>query len=212
MRERPSRSHPAEGVLIFRDQPTIVFATICSRKRRSHLANDSVHNALVESWRASRAWLVGFYLIMPDHIHLFCAPQSEQHTLEEWVSFCKRRLRRQLKTFEALFQAHSFHHRLRRDESYSEKWDYVRMNPLRAGLVSDRAGTTATMTMGAATATLITADITTHLTTPITAIYPPTEVRHSRQPCLSGGKRPRIVCGAFVEGRDRGAVASISGA
>ena len=30
-----------------------------------------------------------------------------------------------------------FHHRLRRDESYSEKWDYVRMNPVRAGLIAD---------------------------------------------------------------------------
>ena len=54
---------------------------------------------------------------MPDHIHLFCAPQNEDHTLEGWISFWKRRLRRQLKTFEALLQAHSFHHRLRRDES-----------------------------------------------------------------------------------------------
>ena len=43
----------------------------------------------------------------------------------------------QLRTSEALFQAHSFHHRLRRDESYSEKWDYVRMNPVRAGLTAD---------------------------------------------------------------------------
>jgi len=74
---------------------------------------------------------------MPDHIHLFCAPQNEDHTLEGWISFWKRRLRRQLKTFEALLQAHSFHHRLRRDESYSEKWDYVRMNPVRAGLIAD---------------------------------------------------------------------------
>ena len=137
MLKRPSRRHPAKGVLIFRDQPTIVFATICSRKRRSHLANDSVHNALVESWRAATAWLIGFYLIMPDHIHLFCAPSGEDHTLEEWVSFWKRGLRRQLRTHESLLQAHSFHHRLRRDESYSEKWDYVRMNPARAGLVSD---------------------------------------------------------------------------
>jgi len=137
MREGLSRRRPAEGVLIFRDQPTIVFVTICGRKRRANLANDSVHNALVESWRAATAWLVGFYLIMPDHVHLFCAPQGGQHTLEEWVSFWKRRLRRQLKTFEALFQAHSFHHRLRRDESYSEKWNYVRMNPVRAGMVSD---------------------------------------------------------------------------
>jgi len=137
MRERSSRRHPAKGVLIFRDQPTIVFATICSRKRRFHLANDSVHNSLVESWRAASAWLVGFYLIMPDHVHLFCAPNNEDHKIEEWISFWKRRLRRQLKTPEALLQAHSFHHRLRRDESYSEKRDYVRMNPVRAGLIAD---------------------------------------------------------------------------
>ena len=65
-----------------------------------------------------------------------CAPNGEDHTLERWISFWKRRLRRQLRTPEALFQAHSFHHRLRRDENYSEKWEYVRMNPVRAGLVS----------------------------------------------------------------------------
>jgi putative transposase len=127
MRERPSHSHPAEGVLIFRDQPTIVFVTICSRKRRSQLANDSVHNALVESWSTAVAWLVGFYLIMPYHIHLFCTPNGEDHTLERWISFWKRRLRRQLRTPEALFQARSFHHRLRQDENYSEKWEYVRI-------------------------------------------------------------------------------------
>ena len=137
MLKRPSRRHPAKGVFIFRDQPTIVFATICSRKRRSHLTNDSVHHALVESWRVATAWLVGFYLVMPDHLHLFCAPNGEDHTLEEWVSFWKRRLRCQLKTSESLLQAHSFHHRLRQDESYAEKWNYVRMNPVRAGLISD---------------------------------------------------------------------------
>ena len=37
----------------------------------------------------------------------------------------------------ATFQAHSFHHRLRQNESYSEKWDYVRHNPVRAGLAND---------------------------------------------------------------------------
>ena len=137
MDKRLGRRRPAEGALIFRDQPTIVFVTVCSRKRRPHLANDSVHNALRESWRAATAWLVGFSLIMPDHVHLFCAPESEITHSKVWVSFWKRRLRRQLKTFEALLQSHSFHHRLGRDESYSEKRNYVRMTPVRAGLVAD---------------------------------------------------------------------------
>ena len=33
------------------------------------------------------------------------------------------------------FQAGGFHHRLRDGESYGEKWQYVRENPVRQGLV-----------------------------------------------------------------------------
>jgi hypothetical protein len=46
-------------------------------------------------------------------------------------------VRYNLKATESLFQAHGFHHRLRRGENYSDKWEYVRMNPVRAGLVAD---------------------------------------------------------------------------
>jgi REP element-mobilizing transposase RayT len=33
------------------------------------------------------------------------------------------------------FQRGGFHHRLRTDESYAQKWQYVRENPVRADLV-----------------------------------------------------------------------------
>ena len=137
MHQRFNRSHPAEGVFVFRGQPTIVFLTVCSRKRKPVLDNPIVHAALIDSWLEASSWLIGSYSIMPDHIHLFCAPSAENHEIETWVTFWKRCLRRRLKTNEPLFQAHSFHHRLRQNESYSEKWDYVRMNPVRAGLVAD---------------------------------------------------------------------------
>jgi hypothetical protein len=40
--------------------------------------------------------------------------------------------------FEAPFwQKEFFDHLLRSDESYSEKWNYVKNNPVRAGLVAD---------------------------------------------------------------------------
>lgn len=35
------------------------------------------------------------------------------------------------------WQKEFFDHLLRSDESYSEKWEYVRQNPVRAGLVDD---------------------------------------------------------------------------
>ena len=93
--------------------------------------------ALIDSRLEASSWLIGSYLIMPDPIHLFCAPSDERHEIETWMTFWKRRLRWRLKRNEPLFQAHRFHHRLRQNESYSEKWDYVRMNPVRAGLVAD---------------------------------------------------------------------------
>ena len=34
------------------------------------------------------------------------------------------------------WQSRGFHHRLRSDESWEEKWNYMRQNPVRAGLVA----------------------------------------------------------------------------
>jgi putative transposase len=62
---------------------------------------------------------------------------GEDCTIERWITFWKRRARQRLGAKQPLFQAHSFHHRLRRGENYSERWEYVRMNPVRAGLVQN---------------------------------------------------------------------------
>src|SRR5438128_12176606 len=72
------RRNPATGVLIFRDRPTIVFLTVCTLHRVSTLTEQIYHNALVQAWTEADAWLVGAYLIMPDHLHLFCAPKNEE--------------------------------------------------------------------------------------------------------------------------------------
>jgi putative transposase len=133
----PDRKHPAEGVFISRGQATVVFLTVCAAKRRSGLANATVHDALVTSWKRADAWLVGSYLVMPNHIHLFCSPQDEDYEIEDWMAYWKREFRRLVGNKAPRFQSRGFHHRLRNDESYSEKWEYVRQNPVRAGLVKD---------------------------------------------------------------------------
>src|SRR5438477_10441010 len=74
---------------------------------------------------------------MPDHFHLFCAMRCEDHSLENWVTYWKRQLKRSLGSNAPDLQSHSFHHRLRREENYQEKWDYVQTNPVRAGLVAE---------------------------------------------------------------------------
>jgi putative transposase len=137
MRDNIGRRNPAEGVLIFRGQPTIVFLTVCARNRRQCLANANVHDALVASWEEADAWLISCYLIMPDHIHVFCSPVNEGCEIEHWISFWKRRSRRRYGENAPRFQSRGFHHRLRRSENYRDKWDYVQANPVRAGLVKD---------------------------------------------------------------------------
>jgi REP element-mobilizing transposase RayT len=129
------RRHPAKGVFIFLDRATIVFATVCAKGRAKQLANSTVYEALRQAWQSADFWMIGAYVIMPDHIHFFCSPKDESVVIEPWVTFWKREFRRELGNAAPRFQPGSFHHRLRGAESYAEKWEYVRANPVRAGLV-----------------------------------------------------------------------------
>jgi REP element-mobilizing transposase RayT len=120
-------------------QPTIIFLTVCTKERRPLLASPEMHNHLREAWSDSSRWLVGRYMILPDHLHLFCSPLADCNIpLERWVAFWKNAVARKWKatqkTPETLWQKEFWDRRLRADESYNQKWDYVRNNPVRHGL------------------------------------------------------------------------------
>ena len=129
------RRHPAKSVLIDSGRATVVFVTVCTRHRSARLANDAAHDALVNAWAAADAWIVGAYVLMPDHVHFFCSPANEEVQIERWMTFWKRQFRKYAGADAPQFQSGAFHHRLRQDESYGQKWEYVRANPVRAGLV-----------------------------------------------------------------------------
>jgi putative transposase len=143
----PGRCTPAKGVRVSLSGPNWVFLTVCTEKRERWLAQTSVQRALHDIWEhAATAWLVSDYLLMPDHLHLFCAPNDLKFTIERWLGFWKDRLAKSLKChggaaappYQVIgkFQAGGFHHRLRDGESYAQKWQYVRENPVRDGLVA----------------------------------------------------------------------------
>ena len=81
---------------------------------------------------------VGRYVIMPDHIHLFVRG-SDDFQLCPWIGMLKQALAKQIAPAGTLpiWQRGFFDHLLRRDESYAQKWNYVRENPVRAGLVTN---------------------------------------------------------------------------
>jgi putative transposase len=132
----PGRHAPAKGVRINIGEANWVFLTVCTEKRVPWLAQVSVQDVLHRIWRdQATAWLVSDYVLMPDHLHLFCAPRDLKFTVERWMAFWKDRFVRTGLNCGG-FQAGGFHHRLREEESYAQKWQYVRENPVRMGLVS----------------------------------------------------------------------------
>jgi len=112
------------------------FITICCRKRgRNQLADESTAAKLFSSalfFHQKGRWFIHLLLLMPDHLHaLLSFPQHEQMTrvVRAWKKF-------QATDHGICWQRDFFDHRLRSDESFEGKRDYIRMNPIRAGLVS----------------------------------------------------------------------------
>jgi len=72
--------------------------------------------------------------MMPDHLHLFVRGGAN-FNLTQWMNGLKRAISVALGATNKspLWQPGFFDHVLRNDESYSQKWEYVRENPVRAG-------------------------------------------------------------------------------
>ena len=131
----PGRKLPAKGVRITLGGPNIVFLTVNAKDRVPWIGQQTVQNTLHEVWQSADAWIVGFYLLMPDHMHFFCAARDLRFGIEQWVKFWKSEFSRRHPEQEWRWQRGSFHHRLRSQEEFAEKWRYVIENPVRAGLV-----------------------------------------------------------------------------
>jgi REP element-mobilizing transposase RayT len=121
------------------NQPVIVFLTVCTVDRRRWLACDEVHDALISVWSEAGAWLVGRYALMPDHIHLFAAPGELEIEFDNWVRYWKAQFTRFHATAQQRWQTDHWDSRLRSSDSSDAKWEYVRNNPVRHGLVKEAA-------------------------------------------------------------------------
>ena len=123
----------------FTDCP-VFFLTACTAGRRQIMADDGTHRAFSRFAEnaAPLGVLVGRYVLMPDHLHLFAAFAPGAIRLSDWMTALKRTL---AKGWTARgvggphWQRGFFDHVLRSEESYAQKWQYVAQNPVRAGLV-----------------------------------------------------------------------------
>ncbi|MGJ8654394.1 MAG: REP-associated tyrosine transposase [Opitutaceae bacterium] len=132
---RPPRIQLFQGVRPF------YFITFNTAQRKPQLATMNFHQVFKEfAMTAYQKYQVsvGQYVIMPDHIHLFVSVPDHGVTLQAWIKSLKSTLTQHLKSegyHPPIWQQGFFDHVIRNADSYSEKWHYVRLNPVRANLV-----------------------------------------------------------------------------
>ena len=165
---RPQRKRPVHMPPVERhNESVILFVTLGTQPRVPAFANGRFHGAFVSGCGDADAWHVGKYMVMPDHIHLFCGPASRlQVGIKRWASYLKRRVTFRLaETLDRgsrgrspstgqdrssggraspraadlgwKWQSDCWDTQIRSGEHYHEKWEYVRLNPVRKELVEE---------------------------------------------------------------------------
>jgi REP element-mobilizing transposase RayT len=133
----PDRPPRLERVFQSYDAP-LYFVTFNTARRRKLLASPAVHERFISFAREAehRGIGIGRYVLMPDHVHLFVRGGAD-FVLSQWIRMLKRSLSKSISVDLPHWQEGFFDHLLRHSESYSQKWEYVRQNPVRAGLVKE---------------------------------------------------------------------------
>ncbi|MBO4287828.1 MAG: transposase, partial [Kiritimatiellae bacterium] len=155
----PVRKHPSRNSVHEQGfRSTILFVTVCTEGRKPILAEKDMVNIILSTWANAQNWIVGRYVIMPDHIHFFCAPATYPTSdFHRWMKYWKRlaqqafavaargdtrphvggRLSSTAENMEKLWQDDCWDTQIRTGVQYEEKWQYVRNNPVRKGLVEN---------------------------------------------------------------------------
>jgi putative transposase len=131
---------PRLGQIFHTYDPPLYFTTICTIHRQKIGDLGTAQRAFECYIRRARdefGVAVGKYLIMPDHVHFFVRG-SDDFKLAQWVNGLKQAISVAFGATKKhpLWQPGFFDHVLRNDESYSQKWEYVHENLVRAGLIA----------------------------------------------------------------------------
>ena len=133
----PDRKRLDHTIPVFAEWDATYFLTICCHERGVNALCTSERAAeifqSVQVYESLGKWSMRLMLLMPDHLHAlvdfpFCGDMGR--IVSDWKRFLSNKL-------GIKFQRNFFDHRLRRDESHDEKWKYIKMNPVRAGLTAD---------------------------------------------------------------------------
>ena len=88
----PERKHLKRLGCVYESQPRY-FITTCTYRRRSLLTNPAAHEIVRKHWAKSLGlygWAIGSYVIMPDHVHFFCADAESKTPLSKMIGAWKQ--------------------------------------------------------------------------------------------------------------------------
>jgi len=138
------------------------FITFCVERRRRVLANPGAWEVCLNMFSRLSKWTTLAAIAMPDHVHILTAPLERDASVAAYSKWFKRWFNEEYcgancsafaaananslggvsqkrPTTHAAWQWREgcFDRLLRSDESLSDKWEYLRQNPVRAGLVAN---------------------------------------------------------------------------
>src|SRR5688572_12466341 len=110
------------------NQNVVVHVTRVVAKRRALLNRPEAEEILLNAWRRADHWMIGQYVIMPDHVHFLCAPAKfAGASLKKWMEFWRFEATRHWPWLEEkpVWQKDFLDRQLRSFESYSRKAQYI---------------------------------------------------------------------------------------
>src|ERR1700741_322440 len=125
-----TRRHPPHHPPIDLDnRSNILLLTVCTKDRKPILCRPWVMEFLCEAWKPRNDWAAGRFVVLPDHIHVFCSPMMcGRLSLARWVASWKSFVSRSwaLPRERPLWQRSFWDRQVRSGEGYDDKWAYVR--------------------------------------------------------------------------------------
>ena len=89
----------------------------------------------IETYVGLQRWWPVMLILMPDHLHLLASfpwnfPNTMGNVIQDWKRYLARNA-------GIRWQRDYFDHRIRNEADLQDKWEYMRDNPVKAGLVED---------------------------------------------------------------------------
>jgi len=129
---KPRLQHDTPGWV---QDPEFFITVCCTPRGDNQLCHPDIWPFIFKTFRyyhVKHFCRTELLVLMPDHLHAIIRV-PDHINLCLWVGHLKHWLSRK---YKIRFQENFFDHRLRSAASASQKWNYVSMNPVRAGYVN----------------------------------------------------------------------------